>query len=131
MTHAHGGNYMAVSELINRSILNDVKKRVIGAQADSVPFDEDIIMEINRAFGNLTDLGVGPSSGFIIESDAEVWGDFITDFPRLERVKNYICDKVRLHFDPPSSSIHMEALKEAIAELEWRLNVIVDPGESG
>lgn len=118
----------SLSSLSERSILEDVKKRVIGSQASAVPFDDDIIMEINRAFGNLTDLGVGPVEGFGIEDEEATWGDFLPNDPRLERVKNYICDKVRLHFDPPSSTVHMEALKESIAELEWRLNVVVDPG---
>jgi hypothetical protein len=29
--------------------------------------------------------------------------------------------KVRLIFDPPQSSAHIEAIKNTVAELEWRL----------
>ena len=115
------------SGLADRSILDDVLKRVVGIQFGQTPFDDHIIMCINNAFGNLTDLGVGDSKGFSIEDDSATWGDFLQeDDPRLERVKNYICQKVRLEFDPPSSGTHMEALKESIKELEWRLNSIVD-----
>ena len=116
-----------ISDLAEQSILDTVMKRVVGTQAAQTPFSDDIIMCINNAFGNLTDLGVGPQQGFAIEDDMAVWGDFLdnTDI-RLERVKNYVCQKTRLEFDPPSSGIHMEALKESIRELEWRLNSVVD-----
>lgn len=118
---------MAISELADQSILESVMKRVVGTQAKQTPFDDDIIMCINNAFGNLSDIGVGPKQGFAIEDDDAVWGDFLDGSDaRLERVKNYICQKVRLEFDPPSSGIHMDALKESIKELEWRLYSIAD-----
>lgn len=118
---------MAKSSLAGNSILDDVMKRVVGSHAKETPFDEDIIMCINGAFGNLADLGVGNDAGFSIEDDGATWGDFLPDDdPRLERVKNYVCQKVRLEFDPPTSGIHMDALKESIKELEWRLNSVVD-----
>ena len=116
-----------VSDLAEQSILDTVMKRVVGSQADRTPFSDDIIMCINNAFGTLTDLGVGPKRGFAIEDDLAVWGDFFDSSDlSLERVKNYVCQKVRLEFDPPSSGIHMDALKESIKELEWRLNSVVD-----
>ena len=37
--------------------------------------------------------------------------------------------KVKLMFDPPTSSAIMESMNRMIGELEWRLNVAVDPGE--
>lgn len=115
------------NSLADQSILETVMKRVVGAHADETPFAEDIVLCINNAFGNLADLGVGPSTGFAVEDEDATWGDFLDgEDPRLERVKNYICQKVRLEFDPPSSGIHMDALKESIKELEWRLNSVVD-----
>ena len=44
-------------------------------------------------------------------------------------VKTYIYMKVRLIFDPPTISSVIDAYKNQIAELEWRLNVAVDPPE--
>lgn len=38
--------------------------------------------------------------------------------------------KVKLLFDPPLSSSTVEAMKSQINELEWRLNVAVDPPPS-
>jgi len=37
--------------------------------------------------------------------------------------------KVKMVFDPPSSSFVMKAMEDSCKELEWRLNVAVDPGE--
>ena len=37
--------------------------------------------------------------------------------------------KVRLIFDPPQSSSIIDAMNRTISELEWRLNVAVDPGD--
>ena len=35
--------------------------------------------------------------------------------------------KVKLVFDPPSNSFTQQSMKDEIKELEWRMNVEVDP----
>lgn len=111
------------------SILTSVKK-MLGITEDYEHFDADLIMHINSVFMILTQLGVGPSKGFSIEDKSAVWGDFISNSSNLEAVKSYIYLKVKLLFDPPLSSAVMESMNRMISELEWRLNVSVDPGES-
>ena len=44
----------------------------------------------------------------------------------MEAVKSYIACKVRMLFDPPTSSTTMQALQNMCSELEWRLNVLCD-----
>lgn len=44
-------------------------------------------------------------------------------------VKAYISVGVRLVFDPPASASVKEALQGYKDELEWRINVAVDPGK--
>lgn len=88
-------------------------------------FDTDIIVNINAAFSRLTQLGVGPASGFKITGDTETWDQFATD-DRLEAVKQYVYFKVRLGFDAPANSAHIALMKEQIAELEWCLNVVAE-----
>lgn len=83
-------------------------------------------MHINSAFSVLTQLGVGPEAGFYIEDSEAVWSDFVND-SRLEMIKTYVYLKVKLVFDPPSSSAVMEAINRQISELEWRINVTADP----
>lgn len=107
------------------SILLSVRPDVDVYEEDD-HFDDRLIKEINAAFGVLYQLGVGPKSGFRITDDTETWSDFTNDEIRLEMVKDYVSRKVQMVFDPPQSSILMEALKASIAEYEWRLSVMPD-----
>lgn len=113
------------------SILTSIKK-LLGIAEEYEHFDTDVIIHINTTLMTLAQIGVGPLEGFRIEDKTATWDDFIPNASRLklEGVKTYIYQKVKLVFDPPQSSTAVEALKQSIAELEWRLNVAVDPGES-
>lgn len=111
------------------SILTSIKK-LLGITEEYDHFDADIVMYINTALAILTQLGVGPESGFSIRDKTAVWTDFIPNDPRLESVKSYIYLKVKLLFDPPLSASAIESIKNLISELEWRLNVTVDPKEN-
>jgi hypothetical protein len=109
------------------SILTSIKKLLLVPE-EYEQFDADIIMHINSAFMNLTQLGVGPSEGFYIADEKDTWDEFI-DFknnPQMSFVKTYVAKKVQTLFDPPTSSVHMNALNAIISELEWRLNVAAE-----
>ena len=108
------------------SILTSIKK-LLGSTEEYENFDQDIIMHINSAFMILNQLGVGPKSGFSINDKSSTWDEFIPESSNLEAVKTYVHLKVKLMFDPPLSSTVIEAIKSQINELEWRLNVSVDP----
>ena len=108
---------------MDNSILNTVKKAV-GLMPEYDAFDDTLIMHINSVFMILSQVGVGPAKGFRIEDASDEWGDFLSeDYENYESVKSYICMKVRLLFDPPTSSTHMQAIKDLVSELEWRLNI--------
>lgn len=107
------------------SILTSIKK-LLGITEEYEHFDQDIIMHINTTFMVLTQLGVGPSDGFFIRDKYALWSDFIPDATNLEAVKSYTYLKVRMLFDPPTSSVLMTAMDNNIKELEWRLNVAAD-----
>lgn len=106
------------------SILTSIKK-MLGITEEYTHFDPDIVMHINSVFMILTQLGVGPKEGFIIEDSATTWFDFIPDAApiKVEAVKSYIYLKVKLMFDPPSKT---DVVERQISELEWRMNVLVD-----
>lgn len=108
------------------SILTSVKK-MLGIPEDYEHFDADIIMHINSVFMILTQLGVGPAEGFTIMDEDAAWNDFIQDNKKIQSVKSYMYLKVRLLFDPPLSSAVIDSMTRLINELEWRLNVAVDP----
>lgn len=105
------------------SILQSIKK-LLGMTEDYAAFDADIIIHINSVFMILNQLGVGPTNGFSISDENTVWSDYLPeDNKNFEAVKTYIYLKTRMVFDPPMSSAVMEAMKQMISELEWRLNV--------
>lgn len=107
------------------SILLSIKK-LLGIEEDYKHFDVDIIMHINSVFMILTQLGVGPSEGFQIKDELASWNDFISDTIKLESVKSYMYLKVKLLFDPPSSSSIIDSMNRMISEFEWRLNVLAE-----
>lgn len=111
------------------SILDSIKK-LLGISSEVTEFDTDILIHINSVFSILTQLGVGPSSGFSIEDSSAEWSDFIGDDARLSDVKSFVYLKTRLLFDPPASSAAMDAMNRMASELEWRINVSVDPKEA-
>lgn len=108
-----------------QGILATIKK-MLGLPEDYEAFDQDVLVLINSTFLTLKQLGVGPSNGFSITGYDETWQDFIDDRSLLEAVKNYMYLKVRIIFDPPSSSYVLDAYKNQISEFEWRMNVDAD-----
>lgn len=108
------------------SILTSIKK-LLGIAEDYTQFDPDIIIHINTALMNLNQIGVGPVEGFSIEDATSIWTDFVSDMSKIEGVKTYVYLKVKLVFDPPLSSAVIESYNRTIEQLEWRLNVAVDP----
>lgn len=106
------------------SILTSIKL-LLGITEEYDHYDPQIIMHINSVFMILRQLGVGPEKGFRIEDKIPTWSDFIpeeTDSITWDGVKTYVGAKVKLIFDPPPSSAHIEALKQVASEFEWRLN---------
>lgn len=105
------------------SILTSIKK-LLGITESCTDFDTDIIIHINTVLMTLNQLGVG-TEGFQIEDKNAVWSEFIKS-DKLAAIKSYVHLRVKLLFDPPLNSAIIEAIKESIRELEWRLNVRVE-----
>ena len=112
------------------SILNSVKK-ILGIASDYDAFDTDIIIHINSVFSTLTQLGLGPNEGFMIEDASAVWEDFLLGDKRLNAIKTYVYLRVRVLFDPPTTGFVLAALQEQIKELEWRMNVVREADSYG
>lgn len=103
------------------SILISTKK-ILGLDESYTAFDQDVMTHINSVFLNLHQLGIGPLEGFMIEDRGDEWEDFLPAGIELNSVKTYVYLRVRMIFDPPTTSYHLEAAKEQIREIEWRLN---------
>jgi len=102
------------------SILDSVKK-TLGIATEYEVFDTDIIMHINSTFSTLHQLGVGPAQPFSITDFTAIWTDFTGTNTAIESVKTYIWAKVKLAFDPPTTSFGIDALQKMCVEYEWRL----------
>ena len=108
------------------SILTSIKK-LLGLEEEYEHFDPDIIMHINSVFMDLSQIGVGPSDGFMIEDDTSTWTDFLGDATNFEAVKSYTYLRVKLMFDSSSlSATAIDAIKRDIDRWEWRLNVAAE-----
>ena len=104
------------------SILTSIKDQ-LSLERDDESFDNELIIFINAAFSILTQLGVGPETGFRITGSEETWDDYQVDLVQEEMTKNYIYLKVKILFDPPTNSSLAKAIEEQIKEYEWRLKL--------
>ena len=112
------------------SILLSVAEVVLGSDGELDAFTPDLIMYINSTLMTLGQLGVGKDY-FRITGSNEVWTDFIDDESKLAALPEYVALKVKLAFDPPTSSAALESLKKIIDEDEWRLMIQADPVTRG
>lgn len=105
------------------SILDSIKK-LLGLEPDYTAFDQDIIIHINSVFSLLHQIGASPVDGVTISDNTAPWSMFIGDRANVQLVKTYTYLKVRLWFDPPSTSFALDSLKEQVREMEWRLSIM-------
>ena len=95
---------------------------MLGIDAEDDSFDMDIIVIINSIIPSLTQMGIGPSRGYVVLSQENLWSDYLKDnIINLEGIKTYIFLKTKLIFDPPVNSTVIEAYNKTISELEWRM----------
>lgn len=84
-------------------------------------------MSINTALAMTNQIGIGPSKGFAITGPDETWKDFIgvhATATLVNSVKTYVYFRVKLSFDPPSSSALTDAIERQMREIEWRLTIV-------
>lgn len=109
------------------SILTSVKK-MLGIDKAYTAFDIDIITHINSVLATLTQVGIGPVTGFLVEDDTDTWDALLGADPRFNIAKTYVYLRVRLLFDPPATSFAIDAINQQIREFEFRLAFIADNG---
>lgn len=114
---------------MNESILITIKK-MLGLDASYNAFDIDIITFINSAFMVLKQIGVKADEGFMITGYDETWTDVLDGYETaFEVIKTYIYLRVRILFDPPSSSVVLTSYENLIKEYEWRINILYERSE--
>lgn len=113
------------TETPTSTIMSEIKS-MVGPDASYGAFDVDLKVTINSALQTLNEIGVGLTDGFKISTGNETWEEFIGNRTDLESIKEYVYLRVRLVFDPPTSSFVLQSFKDLIKELEWRLEVRAD-----
>ena len=103
-------------------IISDVKQ-MVGASIYDNSFDVNIVIAINSALAVLSDIGISEVDNICLNvGDTVAWEDILKGRTDIEYIKSYIYLKVKMLFDPPSSSALLDAYNRQIAEFEWRLN---------
>lgn len=115
---------------MNESILDSIKS-LLPIDKDITDFDGDLIVLINSSLSRLLQLGVGDKP-FRIEGSSETWSQLLNKEEYLDAVKEVVFIDVKMVFDPPTSSVVMEALKAIRNEDMYRITTqieIVNPLE--
>lgn len=110
---------------MDESILTTIKK-LLGIDSTYNAFDRDIIVHINTTISILYQLGIDSCRAFTVQDDSETWGDLLDNDALLNLVQTYMYLRVKSMFDPANGSAN-ESLNRIQQELEWRINVTVDP----
>ena len=118
---------------MNDNILASIKK-MNNVLEDDKSFDQDLILYINSALMVVMQEWHGMDHAFKLEDGTETWDEILGEDTDYEGLKELIGLKVRLMFDPPASSVAVEAIKAQIQDLEWRMfiwkdNVRIDEGK--
>lgn len=112
---------------MDESILNTTKK-LLGLEPDLTCFDQDILVHINSVLSALTQIGVGPEEGFVIDDNTATYKDYLgEDEKRYQDIKAYIYYKVRLGFDPPANATLLNNIENLLNEIEWRIWMKANP----
>lgn len=113
---------------MDESVLDSIK-RILGIDTGCQGFDADIMLHVNSTFSTLYQIGVDSARSKQVEDKNVTWEDiFSEDEDLVPMIKQYVFLKVRLVFDPPSSSFVMESMNKMIDELEWRIHIEAEGG---
>lgn len=97
-------------------------KLALDIEPDDDEFDVVLLLYINSSFSRLTQLGIGPPTGFSVANDTTAWSEYTPiDKPCYAMLKEFLVLSVRCMFDPPATTHVSTAFKERITELEWLL----------
>lgn len=96
-------------------------KQMLGISPEDTSFDVNVIMNINTALTILMELGLTEVEDQLVTDDKMTWDDLLGGRTDIEYVKTYVYQKVKMIFDPPTSTAAIDAMQRSINELEWRI----------
>lgn len=105
------------------NILISIKK-LSGVSSFENVFDADLLLFLNSNLLILSQLGITEASTVTITPTSS-WTDILPEGDLLNIVKCWLYLRVRMQFDPPSSSV-ASSFEELIKEYEWRISSRTD-----
>lgn len=96
-------------------------KQMLGISPEDTSFDVNVLMNINTALTILMELGLTEAEDQLVTDDKMTWDDLLGGRTDIEYVKTYVYQKVKMIFDPPTSTAAIDAMQRSINELEWRI----------
>lgn len=113
---------------MQESILKTIKS-LLQLEEDITDFDNDLIVLINSSLSKLYQVGIG-AKAFRITGGSETWDQLLTNEEYLDAIKEVVYIDVKLVFDPPTSSMVMEALKGVRQEDVDRIEMQIEATET-
>lgn len=106
---------------MEESILETIKN-MLEIDLDDDCFDEELVTYINTCFITLKQVGA-IDCDFYVTDKTTSWADLLKDkASSFQSVKTYVYARVKILFDPPSSST-LSSYENLIRELEFRLGM--------
>ena len=96
-------------------------KQMLGISPEDTSFDVNVLMNINTALTILMELGLTEVEDQLVTDNKMTWDDLLGGRTDIEYVKTYVYQKVKMIFDPPTSTAAIDAMQRSINELEWRI----------
>lgn len=96
-------------------------KQMLGISPEDTSFDVNVLVNINTALTILMELGLTEVEDQLVTDDKMTWDDLLGGRTDIEYVKTYVYQKVKMIFDPPTSTAAIDAMQRSINELEWRI----------
>lgn len=100
-------------------ILSDIKD-LLNIPSESEVFDNEILIHINSVISVFSQLW--NTTGTLDVTKETTWSEYLAG-REFNAVKSLVYLKVRLIFDPPTTSFTQTAIEKQIADLEYRLIV--------
>lgn len=106
--------------IMELNVMNSVKV-LCGISKQDYSFDEELLMHTNAVIFGLSQIVDSDVVKPINITTKTMWCDILEDSDFADNVRSYIGMKVKSMFDPPASSVVVEALNKHINEMEWRI----------
>jgi hypothetical protein len=98
-----------------------------GIDRNDTSFDVPLLTYINSTFLPLSQVGVSPVFDYLASlqiTESDTWGAIFLERTDLGFLKTLISLKVKLAFDPPSTSYVADTFRNQISVLEWNFSLL-------